>query len=493
MVSYDYDIGVIGGGAAGLTVAAGAARLGVKTLLVEKEHRLGGDCLHYGCVPSKTLIKTANVYHQIKNSTKYGLPRVDIPPVDFRNVRERIRSVIETIQKHDSVERFCSLGAQVEFGTASFVDEHAIELDGKRISAAKWVVATGSRPSMPSIDGLKETPVLTNMDLFYMESLPEHLIILGAGPIAIEMAQAFVRLGSRVTVIQRSGRIMKNDDEMLTSELRNILEEEGVEFLLGATTRSVRAQGSTRVVEVEQAGRNFAVSGDAILVALGRTVDVEALKLENAGVEYDQDGVAVDRRMRTSQKHIYACGDVTGRYQFTHGAGYEGSIVVSNAVFHLPRKADYTFFPWCTYTAPELANIGKTEETARADGEEVTVWTEELSANDRAQAEGQTRGRIKLVLGSKGNPIGVQILAPGAGDLLAEWVAAMSGKVKLHTLAGAVHPYPTLSELNKFVAGKQVGEKLFSPMVKKGLKFFFGFKGRACGLESDAMEQEERS
>jgi uncharacterized membrane protein YdjX (TVP38/TMEM64 family) len=207
MASYDYDIGVIGSGAAGLTVTAGAARLGVKTLLVEKEGRLGGDCLHYGCVPSKTLIKTAKVYHQIRTSENYGLPKVDAPPVDFRAVRERILSVIGTIQKHDSVERFCSLGAKVEFGTASFVDEHVIEVDGKRISAAKWVVATGSRPSMPPIQGLSKTPVLTNMDIFYMNSLPGHLIILGAGPIAVEMAQAFVRLGSNVTVIQRSDRI----------------------------------------------------------------------------------------------------------------------------------------------------------------------------------------------------------------------------------------------------------------------------------------------
>ncbi|MFW5791893.1 MAG: dihydrolipoyl dehydrogenase family protein [Desulfohalobiaceae bacterium] len=480
MASYDFDIGVIGSGAAGLTVAAGASRLGVKTLLVEKEKNLGGDCLHYGCVPSKTLIKTAKVYHQIRTSQAYGLPEVDPPPVDFRAVRERILSVIGTIQEHDSVQRFCSLGVQVEFGTAVFTDEHVVEVDGRRYSAAKWVVATGSRPSLPPIEGLADTPVLTNKDIFYMDTLPRHLIVLGAGPIAIEMAQAFVRLGSRVTVIQRSGRIMKHDDQALTTELRRILEDEGVTFLLGAATRSVRAEGGKRLVDVEQDGRTFTVDGDALLVALGRTVDVESLRLDNAGVAYDKKGVTVDERMRTSQKHIYACGDVTGTFQFTHAAGYEGSIVVSNAVFHLPRKADYTSFPWCTYAAPELANIGMTEETAQGQGIETSVWTEELAANDRAQAEGAVRGRIKMVLSDKGDLLGVQILAPNAGDLLAEWVAVMSGKVKLHTLAGAVHPYPTLGELNKAVAGKKVGEKLFSPVVKKGLKLFFGFKGRAC-------------
>jgi len=493
MASHDYDIGVIGGGAAGLTIAAGAGRLGVKTLLVEKEDRLGGDCLHYGCVPSKTLIKTAKVYHQLKNAEKYGLPWVEVPRADFRDVRERILSVINTVQKHDSVERFCSLGVTVEFGSASFADEHAIELDGKRISASKWVVATGSVPSEPPIEGLDQTPVLTNMDLFYMDTLPEHLVILGAGPVAIEMAQAFVRLGSRVTVIQRSGRIMKHDDEGFTKEVQLALEEEGVKFMLNATTRSVRAEGGARKVDVEQNGKSFTVSGDALLVALGRTIDVDALNLENAGVAYDKQGVAVDERMRTSQKHIYACGDVTGKFQFTHAAGYEGSIVVSNAVFHLPRKADYTNFPWCTFTDPELANIGMTEEAARAKGIEPSVWAEELSANDRAQAEGEVRGGIKMVLNEKNDLIGVQIMGPNAGDLLAEWVAVMNGNVKLHTLAGAVHPYPTLGELNKFVAGKKISEKMFSTTVKKGLKLFFGFKGRACGLEKEEAQALDES
>ncbi|MFW6323791.1 MAG: dihydrolipoyl dehydrogenase family protein [Desulfovibrionales bacterium] len=483
MSSYDFDIGVIGSGAAGLTVAAGAARLGVKTLLVEKENRLGGDCLHYGCVPSKTLIKTSKVYHQIRNAAKYGLPGVEAPPVDFGNVRQRILSVIEAVQKHDSVERFCSLGVKVEFGTATFQDEHVVEVDGRRYSAAKWVVATGSRPAMPPIEGLSDTSVLTNMDIFFMDKLPEHLVILGAGPTAVEMAQAFVRLGSRVTVIQRSGRIMKHDDRQLAEDVRLVLEEEGVKFLLNASIRTVRDDGNSRTVEVEQGGRSFAVIGDAVLVALGRTIDVEELKLENAGVDVGERGVVVDSRMRTSRKHIYACGDVTGKFQFTHAAGYEGSIVVSNAIFHLPRKSDYTYFPWCTFTEPELANIGMTEETARAGGVEPTVWSEDLSANDRAQAEGETRGKIKMVLNEKDDPIGVQILAPNAGDLLSEWVAALNGSIKLHTLAGAVHPYPTLGELNKSVAGKKIGEKLFSQSVAKGLKFFFGFKGRACEPE----------
>jgi pyruvate/2-oxoglutarate dehydrogenase complex dihydrolipoamide dehydrogenase (E3) component len=489
MPRYDFDIGVIGGGAAGLTVAAGAGRLGVRTLLVEKERRLGGDCLHYGCVPSKTLIKTSRVYHQIRTASQFGLPLVDAPPVEFRLVRERILSVIGTIQKHDSVERFCSLGVRVEFGTARFLDEHVVEVDGRRHSAAQWVVATGSRPAMPDIEGLGNTPVLTNRDIFFMENLPEHLIVLGGGPIAIEMAQAFVRLGSKVTVIQRSDRILKHDDEQLSTELRRILEEDGVAFHLKTAVRSVRAEGSLKIVDAEQNGRHFAVTGDAILVAVGRSVDIEALGLENAGVEHDSRGVAVDRRMRTSQKHIYACGDVTGQYQFTHAAGYEGSIVISNAVFHLPRKADYTYFPWCTYTAPELANIGQTEEAARAAGEDVEIWTEELAANDRAQAEGETRGRIKVVASAKGDVLGVQILAPGAGDLLSAWVAALNGKVKLHTLAGAVHPYPTFGELAKAVAGKKVAQTLFSPLVRKGLKLFFGFKGRACGTD-DRKERD---
>jgi pyruvate/2-oxoglutarate dehydrogenase complex dihydrolipoamide dehydrogenase (E3) component len=482
MTKYDFDLGVLGGGAAGLTITAGAAQLGAKTLLVEKDGVLGGDCLHYGCVPSKTLIRSAKVYHTIKQSVKYGLPQVDVKPVDFRKVADRIRSVISIIQKHDSVERFCSLGARVEFGQAEFIDAHSIRLNNKTFSAKTWAIATGSSPAIPPFEGLGSVPYLTNRDIFSLESLPESMIILGGGPIAIEMAQAFNRLGTSVNVIQRSGQILSREDRDLADIVMARLAEEGVSFVLGASIDKISENGAAKKVTYKNnKGEISTISAETLLVATGRAPNISSMGLENIGITFSNKGIEVDNRLRTNQKHIYAAGDITGKYQFTHAAGYEGGIVVSNAIFHLPRKTDYTFLPWCTYTSPELASIGLNEKGAAAAGIKYSVWTEEFRNNDRSLAEGEETGKIKMLLDEKEKPIGIQILGPHGGDLLSEWVAVLNGKVKLSTLAGSIHPYPTLGEINKRVAGSFLSEKIFSDTVKKGLKFFFNFKGRACG------------
>jgi pyruvate/2-oxoglutarate dehydrogenase complex dihydrolipoamide dehydrogenase (E3) component len=482
MPQYDYDIGIIGGGAAGLTVASGSARLGAKTLLVEKEKLLGGDCLHYGCVPSKTLIRTAQVYHLMKHSRTFGLPAIETPPVDFQAVKKRIRSVIETIQKHDSEERFCSLGARVEFGAPCFVDEHSIRLNGDKVSARHWVIATGSSPSIPAVEGLDGTPRLTNKDIFDLDQLPTSMVILGAGPVAIEMAQAFSRLGTRVAVVQRSDQILTKEDKDMADEIMEVLVAEGVSFHLNASVLRVKDLGSEKeVVLKEGEGEPISLKAERILVALGRDANVKALGLEGIGVEFDRKGIKVDDRMRTTQKHIYAAGDITGTYQFTHAAGYEGGIVVSNAIFHLPRRTNYAFLPWCTYADPELSSVGMNEKRAKEAGMEYSVWTEPFKSNDRSLAEGEQVGKIKLLLDKKDKPLGVQILGPQAGELLSEWVAVLNGRVGLSTLAAAVHPYPTLGEINKGVAGALLSQKIFSERVRKGLKFFFNLKGRACG------------
>ncbi len=481
MSSFEYDLGVIGGGAAGLTVTAGAAQLGVKTVLVERESRLGGDCLHYGCVPSKTLIKTARLYHQLGRLPAFGLPPVAPPPVDFAAVRERIRSVIATIGQHDSEERFCRLGARVVFGPARFADDHTVEVDGRRLTAAKWVIATGSSPAVPPIPGLDETGYLTNREIFFLDRLPEVLIVIGGGSIAVEMAQAFRRLGSTVHIIQRSDQLLSREDSDLAEEVRAALAADGVTIHTGTTLlRTYAANGRKHVVFRNASGAEETVAGTDLLVALGRSANIDGLGLDAIGVAADRRGVTVDERLRTSRKHIFAAGDVTGAHQFTHAAGYEGGIVISNAVFRLPRKADYRWLPRCTYTDPELAGIGPTEKELQAKNIAYRVWTEEFAANDRAVAEGEIRGRIKLLLDRKGRPLGVQILGPHAGDLLAPWVTVLNGKVKLATLAAAVHPYPTLAEINKRVAGDVLAEKLFSSKVKKALSFFFSTKGRAC-------------
>lgn len=487
MANYDYDLGIIGGGAAGLTAAAGAARLGAKVLLVEKEKSLGGDCLHYGCVPSKTLIHVSRVWRQTRRLGRLGLPALDLPAVEFSRVADRIREVIATIQKHDSYERFCGLGVRVAFGDATFADEHALSLvtpdRSERCTARSWLVATGSSAALPDFQGLTSTPFLTNRELFSLPELPASLIVLGGGPIAVEMAQAFQRLGSAVTVVQRSGQILRREDKDLADRVQLQLEDEGVAFRLGCRVLRVGDTGATREVFVADAtGAEVALSAAAILVATGRAPNVAGLGLENAGVVYAAAGIPTDRRMRTNQKHIYAAGDVTGQYQFTHAAGYEAGVVLANAIFRLPRKVDYTYMPWCTYVSPELASLGLNEKAAKKLGVDYDLHVESFEDNDRALTEDEPSGLLKLLLDKKGKGLGVQILGPRAGDLLAEWIAAFHGKVGLATLASAVHPYPTLAEINKRVAGAVVGKKIFSDKVKKVLKTLFDLKGRACGI-----------
>jgi pyruvate/2-oxoglutarate dehydrogenase complex dihydrolipoamide dehydrogenase (E3) component len=392
--------------------------------------------------------------------------------------------VIKDIQHHDSVERFCGLGAQVEFGHPNFTDEHAIRLNGKSYTAKAWVIASGSSAFIPPIKGLEETPYITNREIFYLDHLPKSMIILGAGPIGVEMSQAFNRLGTVVTVVDMAHQILPKDDQDLADAVMETLSSEGVKFYLNHSIETVSDLGKERKVTIKHKdGSTVSLVADTLLVALGRVANVEELGLEAIGVEHDRRGIKVDQRMRTNHKHIYAVGDVSGGFQFTHTAGYEGGIVVSNAIFRLPRKADYTYLPWCTFTDPPLGNIGMNETMAKAAGIGYTVWTEEFKDNDRSVAEGEKNGKIKMLLNEKEKPIGVQILGAHAGDLLAEWVAVLNGKVKLSTLAAAVHPYPTIGEINKRVAGKFLSPKIFSEKVQKGLKFFFQLKGRACEIE----------
>ncbi len=485
MANYEYDIGIIGGGAGGLTVASGAARLGAKTLLIEKEGELGGDCLHHGCVPSKTLIKTANVYHLMKNSAAFGLPAVQVPPVDFRQVAARIKAVIAAIQPHDSKKRFCELGARVEFGRPRFTDEHTVQLNSQSWSAKTWVIATGSSPVAPPIKGLDQTAHLTNREIFSLDRLPASMVILGAGPIGIEMSQAFNRLGTQVFVVDMAPQILAKEDGDMAEMLQDVLSAEGVEFYLNSAIEEISDHGALKEVRIKTRQNSFVnLKAEAILVALGRSANTQDLGLEQIGVVFNRRGIQVDRRLRTNHRHIYAVGDVNGGFQFTHCAGYEGGIVISNAIFHLPRKVNYTFLPWCTYTDPPLGSIGMNEKRAAAAGIKYTVYSERFADNDRGLAEGRTTGILKMLLDEKEKPIGVQILGPNADDLIAEWVAVLNGKVKLSTLAAAIHPYPTIAEINKKVAGSYFAPRIFSKKIQQGLKLFFQLKGRACGEDS---------
>lgn len=485
MSRHDYDLLVIGAGAAGLSVTAGAARLGVKTLLIEREPRLGGDCLHHGCVPSKTLIKSARVRALARRARDFGLPApVGLDePAPFGPVAARIRQVIERVQVHDSPERFQRLGAELLFGQARFLDEHSVVVetaDGlRRVSAERIVLATGSSPALPSIPGLDAPACLTNRDIFSLDELPGTLAVLGAGPIAVEMAQAFARLGSHVVLIHRGEQLLSREDPDMAELVRQALETDGARVLLGCQVESIRPEaGGARLALRDPAGGAVELYANKVLVALGRQPNVHELDLDKAGVAWSAKGVPVDARMRTNQRRVFACGDVTGRWLFTHAAGHEAGVVVANAVFRLPRKADHARMPWCIYVDPELAAVGLNERAAKALGLDVRVRVERFADNDRALAEGESEGRLKLLLDRRDRPLGVQIFGPHAGELLNEWLAVLGGGVRLRTLAGVTHPYPTLGEINQRAAAQLLAERLFSSRVRKTLRLLFRYRGQ---------------
>ena len=491
MSNFEYDLGIIGGGAAGLTAAAGAAQFGAKAILIEKTAKLGGDCLHFGCVPSKTLIRTAAVWSLAKRSKAFGLPDMALPPVDLGAVMDRVQSVIDKIQHHDSPERFCRLGAEVRFGRPVFADDHVVELEGQRIAAKNWIIATGSSPVIPPIEGLADAPFWTNETLFSQRTLPSRLIVLGGGPIGLEIAQAFGRLGSKVIVIEFMDQILGPEDPDMADILKAHLESEGME--IHTKTRAVRVESGDSTIRVTVApshdeGTSAVIEGDAIFVSTGRKPNIHDLGLDAAGVAFTSRGIQTDHRLRTTSPHIYACGDVNGQFPFTHVAGYEAGIALTNAVLHLPRKVNYGKIGWCTYTDPEVASIGLNEKRARKKGVEYHVLTESFEENDRALAEGETQGKIKMLISSGGKLLGCQIMGAHAGELIHEWLVAMNGGLKLTTLADTVHIYPTLSEISKRVAGRPFAEKLFSDGTKKILKLLFNLKGRACTSKTLAVE-----
>ena len=485
MSQFDYDLGVIGGGAAGLTAAAGGAQFGAKTILIEKSAKLGGDCLHFGCVPSKTLIRTASVWALAKRSREFGLPGLARPAVDLGAVMDRVHRVVERIQKHDSEERFCALGAEVRFGEPSFADEHVVVLDGRRIAARHWIIATGSSPVVPPIEGLRDVPFWTNETVFSQRVLPPRLIVLGGGPIGLEIAQAFGRLGSRVIIVEFMDQILGPEDRDLADILRTRLEGEGDEIYVSTKAVEAKMRGSTILLTVAPAsggGPSRVIEGDALFIATGRKPNIEGLGLEAAGVKVTPRAIPTDERMRTNVRHIYACGDVNGQFPFTHVAGYEAGVALTNAIVRLPRKADYSKVGWCTYTDPEVASIGLNEKRAKKAGVEYRVKEELFEENDRALAEGEIPGKIKMLVSPKGELLGCQIMGAHAGEIIHEWILAMYGGVKLSRIAGAVHIYPTVSEISKRVAGSLFAEKIFSDRTKSVLRFMFQLKGRACRL-----------
>jgi pyruvate/2-oxoglutarate dehydrogenase complex dihydrolipoamide dehydrogenase (E3) component len=468
MTRLDVDICVIGAGSGGLSVAAGASQLGASTVLIERAE-MGGDCLNFGCVPSKSLLAAAKAARAGGEAKRFGV-HYEKPRVDFPAVARHVKGVIAAIAPNDSEERFTGLGVKVIRAAARFTGPEEVEADGARIRARRFVVATGSAPTHPPIPGLAEAPFFTNETIFANETLPEHLIVLGGGPIGLEMAQAHASLGSRVTVLEAFSILAKDDPE-LVDQLRPRLDP--IELRENAKVARIDRDGNGVTATLERGER---VSGTHLLVATGRKPNTEGLDLEKAGIEHSPKGIAVDARLRTTNKKVFAIGDVAGGPQFTHVAGYHAGIVIRNALFRLPAKVDYSALPWVTYTEPELAHVGLTEAQAKErHGSDINVLRWPLHENDRAQAERETHGLVKVVTRRNGKILGASILGPHAGDLIQVWCLAITQKLGVKALSDMIAPYPTLGEASKRAAGSYFIPKLFSEKTKKLVRFLAKF------------------
>jgi len=460
------DLLVIGAGSGGLSVAAGAAQMGADVVLLEG-HKMGGDCLNYGCVPSKALIASAKAAYGQAHTAGLGVAD-QVPQVDYAAAMDHVADVIASIEPMDSQERFEGFGVRVirEFGR--FISPTQVQAGDHIITARRIVIATGSSPLVPPIPGLAQVPYVTNETLFDQRDKPDHLLIIGGGPIGMEMAQAHVRLGCKVTVIE-GARALGKDDPELAQVVLDSLRDEGVEIAEGAMVRRVR--GTAGAIEVvTKDGSTF--KGTHLLMAVGRKANIGRLDLEAAGVATHRAGIQVDDSLQTTNKRVYAIGDVAGGMQFTHVAGYQAGVIIRSALFGLPSKAKANHIPWATYTDPELAQVGLTETQARdVHGVKLEVVRFDYHHNDRALAECKTKGFIKVMV-VKGRPVGASIVGHQAGELIGTWSLALANGLKMGQIAAMVSPYPTIGEINKRVAGAYFSPRLFdSENVKRAVRF----------------------
>nr|WP_043837882.1 FAD-dependent oxidoreductase [Roseomonas aerilata] len=456
-----HDLIVIGAGAAGLTAAGGCARLGLRVALVERD-RMGGECLNMGCVPSKALLAAAHRAQAVRDAARLGVLAAE-PDIDFGRVRAHVRHAIATIAPHDSEGRFRAWGVEVIRGEARLLDGTGrVAVAGREISAPRIVLAVGSRPAVPEVEGLPRTPYLTNETLWDLDRLPGHLLVLGGGPAGMEMAQAFRRLGAAVTVIA-GGRPFPRDDAEAAAAVLERLAAEGVTILREA--RAVTTSPTVGGVRLGLADGS-AVEGSHLLVATGRRAAVDGLGLEAAGITVDSGGIRVDARLRTTNSRILAIGDCRSGPRFTHRAGQEGAVVVTSLGLGIPAKADEAALPWVTFTDPELAQVGLTEAAARERHGRVGVHREGFAENDRAVAEGDTAGFVKVVT-VRGRVVGATIVGAGAGEMVLPWSLIIAGKASPWALSGAVVPYPTRSELSKAVAFSAYEARIFGPWARR--------------------------
>ncbi len=466
------DLCVIGAGSGGLSVAAAAAQLGVPVVLIEKG-KMGGDCLNYGCVPSKAMIAAGKRAQAMRHPDLFGIAGVE-PKIDPGKVHRHVHHVIGAIAPNDSVERFTGMGVKVIEAAGKFVDARTVEAGGHLIRARRFVVSTGSSPAAPPIPGIDKVPYFTNETIFDNARTLPHLLIIGGGPIGMELAQAHRRLGSEVTVLEAFTPLGKDDPE-LTAVVLKRLEEEGINILSGIRVENLE-RGKTGVLAnliVDDQPKQ--VEGSHLLVAAGRSANVDGLDLEKAGIDYDKRGIKVNARLKTSNARVYAIGDVAGGLQFTHMANYHAGLVIRNALFRMPVRVSTSAIPWVTYTDPELAHVGLTEAQARESHSKVQVLRWPYAENDRAQAERATEGFIKVVTGKKGRILGATIVGEHAGELIQTWVLAITKKMKISDITSIVVAYPTLAEINKRVAYTYYLPSLTNPWIGRVIKFLRKF------------------
>ncbi len=467
------DICVIGAGSGGLSVAAGAVQMGAKVVLIEKG-KMGGDCLNTGCVPSKALLAAGHAAENARRASRFGVSTGPVE-IDFGRAIDHVHSVIAGIAPHDSVERFEELGCTVIQAEARFTGPGELVAGDTTIKAKRFVIATGSRAAVPPIPGLETVCYFTNETIFENRVRPEHLIIIGGGPIGLEMAQAHHQLGAKVTVIEM-GTILPKDDPDLVAVVRDRIKADGISLYEGGKTKEILDVNDQIRVVIEHQGIEITLEGSHLLLATGRKPNVENLGLKDAGIEYTDRGISVDARLRTANKKVFAIGDITGGLQFTHMAGYDAGIVIRNALFRLPAKVDHSAVPWVTYTNPELAQVGLTEKAAREQyGDDIRVVTWDYAENDRARAEAETEGFIKVITKPNGRILGAAIVGRQAGELIGVWSLAISKKMKIGAIAGMIAPYPTLGELSKRVAGAWYTPSLFGEKTRKLVRFLLKF------------------
>jgi pyruvate/2-oxoglutarate dehydrogenase complex dihydrolipoamide dehydrogenase (E3) component len=473
-VETEYDLCIIGGGAAGLVTAAGAAALGAKVILIEK-NKLGGECLYTGCVPSKALIHSADVAYGIKTAKQAGLS-ARLNAVKQSKVMQRVADVIKRIEPNDSPERFRDMGVEIVFAEAEFIDGETLSAGERTITARHFVLATGTRPAIPDIVGLETVEYFTHETIFSLQDNIEHLIILGGGPIACEIGQSFSRLGSTVSIIARSGLMPREDGDM-TAVVQQQFEAEGIVLHSNVGISQIIKTEQGLAVQLDDSDKTT-IEGSHLFIATGRKANIEGLGLDHAGVTIKNGCLSLDGRLRTTNRRIFACGDVAGPYLFTHMAEHQAGIVLRNTLFRLPVKSQTKGIPWCTFTSPELARVGLSEQEARSQGIRHEIYSFPFDEIDRAITDDKTAGMAKIITSPRGKILGACIVGPQAGELIAEYALAMSAGLKLSALSKTIHIYPTLAQLNRRVADQRLKAGL-TPGRKKWIKRLFGLRGQS--------------